>query len=124
MTGVTDPVFPGKYGVEERDKEYKSFTGNKWAGSAGHDSVLIAYDALLGCGGDWRELCHRAMLHGGDNDSTGCLAGAFYGALYGFEGVCSNNYATIEYKKRIEKVADKLYEAQNSEINSPGPRSL
>jgi len=32
------------------------------------------------------------MLHGGDNDSTGCIAGSFYGALYGFKGVSPNNY--------------------------------
>lgn len=113
VSGETEPVFPDKYGVEERDTIYKTFIGSKWAGSAGTDSVLIAYDGLLGCGGDWRELCYRAMLHGGDNDSTGCLAGAFYGALYGFEGVSSNNYQNIEYRERIGKCADKLYAIQN-----------
>ena len=40
----------------------------------GTDSVLIAYDAILGCKGNWNELCLRAMLHGGDNDSTGIIA--------------------------------------------------
>jgi ADP-ribosylarginine hydrolase len=69
------PVFPQKYGVKERDEFYKTILDSKWAGAAGLDSVLIAYDALLGCNGDWIELCHRAMLHGGDNDSTGCIAG-------------------------------------------------
>lgn len=113
VSGETDPVFPDKYGVEERDKIYKTFIGSKWAGAAGTDSVLIAYDALLGCGGDWRELCYRAMLHGGDNDSTGCLAGAFYGALYGFEGVDPNNHQNIEYRERIYECANKLYAIQN-----------
>jgi ADP-ribosylarginine hydrolase len=32
------------------------------------------------------------MLHGGDNDSTGCIAGSWYGALHGFNGVPRNNY--------------------------------
>lgn len=27
---------------------------------------MIAYDAILGCGGDWTELCNRAMFHGGE----------------------------------------------------------
>lgn len=27
---------------------------------------MIAYDALLGCGGDWTELCNRSMFHGGE----------------------------------------------------------
>jgi len=31
------------------------------------------------------------MLHGGDNDSTGTIAGAWYGALYGFRGVSEEN---------------------------------
>jgi ADP-ribosylarginine hydrolase len=56
---------------------------------------LIAYDALLSCKEDWKELCLRAMLHGGDNDSTGCIAGSFYGAIYGFNGVNEKNYKVI-----------------------------
>ena len=67
-----------------------------WAGALGHDSVLIAYDALLGCNGSWNELCLRAMLHGGDNDSTGCLAGSWFGALYGFQGVSKKNYEVMK----------------------------
>ncbi len=35
------------------------------------------------------------MLHGGDNDSTGCIAGSFYGAIYGFNGVNEKNYKVI-----------------------------
>ena len=54
--------------------------------------MFCSYDALLGCGGDWVELCHRGMLHGGDNDSTGCIAGAWFGALYGFNSVPKTNY--------------------------------
>lgn len=78
--------------IKKRDQFYKSIAKNKWPGSNGLDSLLIAYDALVESKGDWRELCMRAMLHGGDNDSTGCIAGAFYGALYGLKGVASNNY--------------------------------
>lgn len=83
--GENEPVFPTTYGVEERDQFYKtiaqSSNAHVWAGANGYDSVLIAYDGLLGCGGDWKELCLRAMLHGGDNDSTGCIAGSWFGAL-------------------------------------------
>ena len=46
-----------------------------------------SYDALLGCAGSWDELCRRGVLHGGDNDSTGAIAGAWYGALYGNKDV-------------------------------------
>jgi ADP-ribosylglycohydrolase len=53
---------------------------------------IFRYDALLGSGDCWVELCKRAMLHGGDNDSTGVMAGAWFGAMYGFRGVSENNY--------------------------------
>ena len=88
-----EAFFPDKYGIEERDKFYKTITNSEWAGANGIDSVLIAYDGILGCKANWTELCLRAMLHGGDNDSTGCIAGSWFGALYGFDTVPKNNYA-------------------------------
>lgn len=57
-TGAT-PVFPDPYGPEEREKYYKHLSYSGWGGSSGHDSVLIAYDALLGCNGDWESLIER-----------------------------------------------------------------
>lgn len=38
---------------------YKEVSFDGWGGASGHDSVLIAYDALLGCKGNWVEFCHR-----------------------------------------------------------------
>ncbi len=111
-SGLEEAQFPSVYGPEERDVEYRRFAGNDWAGKCGIDSVLIAYDGLLGCGGDWRELCERAVLHGGDNDSTGCIAGSFYGAVYGFEGVCKGNYADLEYAQRISRCGEETYRIQ------------
>ena len=70
-----------------------------WPGSNGCDSVLIAYDALLACKNDWDELCRRAMLHGGDNDSTGTIAAAWYAAINGFKDIPSCNYQNIEGKQ-------------------------
>jgi len=32
------------------------------------------------------------MLHGGDSDSTGTIVGAWYGAIYGLQGVPLNHY--------------------------------
>jgi hypothetical protein len=90
--GQSEPIFPIDYDVIKRDQFYKTIAGKEFAGCTGIDSVLIAYDAILGCNGDWMELCLRAMLHGGDNDSTGCIAGSFYGALYGLANVPQNNY--------------------------------
>jgi len=34
----------------------------------------------------------RGILHGGDNDSTGTIGGAWFGAYYGFKNVPKNHY--------------------------------
>ncbi|KAL3876717.1 hypothetical protein ACJMK2_034519 [Sinanodonta woodiana] len=57
--GESDPVFPLRYGIDERDKIYDSWSFTGWAGSSGHDAPMIAYDALLFAGNNWEELCHR-----------------------------------------------------------------
>ncbi|XP_071497275.1 ADP-ribosylhydrolase ARH1-like [Diadema antillarum] len=102
-------MFPEKYGVVERDAFYNSVSFRGWGGSSGHDAPMIAYDALLGCDGSWEELCHRGMLHGGDNDSTGVMAGCWWGALYGMEGVPKCNYENLEYGNKLEECGEKLY---------------
>lgn len=45
---------------------YKRWSSEGRAGRRGHDAPMIAYDALLAAGGDWAELCKRAMFHGGE----------------------------------------------------------
>lgn len=50
---LTKPVFPEKYGIIEREHFYKKLAWNGWPGALGIDSVLIAYDAFLGCEGSW-----------------------------------------------------------------------
>ncbi|XP_077304543.1 ADP-ribosylarginine hydrolase isoform X1 [Lithobates pipiens] len=107
--GTSQPTFPEKYDVKERDAFYTSHSHSGWAGSAGHDAPLIAYDAILGSGDNWTELSHRAFFHGGDSDSTAAIAGAWWGAMYGFKGVPKANYKNLEYKDRLEKLGRDLY---------------
>jgi len=107
-TPETMPKFPENYGVQERDTFYSSVSYNGWGGSSGHDSVLIAYDALLGAVGNWNELVLRGVLHGGDNDSTGAIACAWFGAKYGFKTVPKENYDQLEYAQWAEELAEKL----------------
>lgn len=102
------PVFPTAYGVSERDDFYKTLSFDNWGGSSGHDAPMIAYDALLGCNGNWKELCNRAMFHGGDSGSTGIIAGCLYGAMYGFEMVPEKNYADVEFRKELEDLGLQL----------------
>jgi len=104
------PLFPKNYGVRERDKFYNSVSWAGWGGASGHDAPMIAYDALLGAGDNWDELLLRGMLHGGDSDSTGIIAGCWFGALYGFKNVNPLHYKELEYINRIIKLGEDLYE--------------
>jgi len=104
----TKVVFPAKFGPQDRDDFYKSVSFDGWGGSSGHDSVIIAYDALLGAGDSWEEVILRGALHGGDSDTTGAIAGALWGAIYGFRKVPECNYKNLEYRKRCEELAQQL----------------
>jgi ADP-ribosylarginine hydrolase len=109
--GDDEAKFPTNYGIKERDAYYKKWSYDGWAGASGDDSVIIAYDALLGSKGDYLELIKRGVLHYGDNDSTGTICLAWYGALYGlpskeYEG----NYKTIEYHDELVDLANKIYD--------------
>ena len=104
-----DIKFPDKYGIEERDKFYRSISFSGTGGASGHDAPMIAYDAILGAADSWVELCNRGMFHGGDSDSTGIIAGALYGAMHGFKGVPEGNYKSLEYRDRMEKLAKKIH---------------
>ncbi|CAF3606061.1 unnamed protein product [Adineta steineri] len=95
--------------IEQRDEFYRQFSHAGWAGASGTDCIAIAYNSLLTCHGSWTELCKRAALHGGHGDATGCVAGALFGAIYGFENVPKQNYKNVEYHDELENVAKKLY---------------
>uniref|UniRef100_A0A3P8Z6F0 ADP-ribosylarginine hydrolase n=1 Tax=Esox lucius TaxID=8010 RepID=A0A3P8Z6F0_ESOLU len=56
--------WPVSFGPLERDKAYKSFSLDGWAGRSGHDAPMIALDALLAAGSDWKELMNRGGFHG------------------------------------------------------------
>lgn len=109
--GQSEPKFPEKYSVVERDAFYKSVSFSGWGGASGHDAPMIAYDALLRAKDSWVELCYGGMFHGGDSDSTGVMAGAWWGGMYGLESVPLCNYEKLEYRKRLETLAKDLMNA-------------
>ncbi|XP_067844257.1 ADP-ribosylarginine hydrolase [Heptranchias perlo] len=117
--GVSKPTFPKDYDVTKRDKFYSSLSYAGWGGASGHDAPMIAYDAILGSGNSWEELCHRGVFHGGDNDSTGAIAAAWWGAMYGFDQVPKSNHNGLEYRSRLESLAEKLFY-----LSHPGSHSL
>ena len=50
----------------------------------------------------------RGILHGGDNDSTGTIAGAWFGALYGLERVEADNWSGVEDRVKLENIGRSL----------------
>ena len=108
--GEGAPIFPEVYGVKERDAFYKSVSFSGWGGASGHDAPIIAYDALLYAQNDWVKLCRHGMLHSGDNDSTGVIAGFCFGAMYGYHEVPVCNYKNVEYHGRLDECARSLFE--------------
>ncbi|MGH0166925.1 UNVERIFIED_CONTAM: hypothetical protein FKN15_051738 [Acipenser sinensis] len=62
--GQNKAVLSDKYDAEEMDKIYKRWSSEGRGGRRGHDAPMIAYDALLSAGSDWKQLCNRAMFHG------------------------------------------------------------
>ncbi len=78
-------------------------------GSAGDDSTIIAYDCLLDSDFKWEKLVFYAMLHGGDTDTTGCIAGAWYGAIKEYGDVPIDLLDRIERYNEIKKVGRDLY---------------
>jgi len=78
-------------------------------GSGGDDSVIIAYDCLLDSGNNWEKLVYYSMLHMGDTDTTGAIAGGFFGALYGYDNVPKNFIEHLEYKNILIDLGKQLY---------------
>lgn len=84
-------------------------SGSTFIGSAGDDSVIIAYDSLLDAGDNWEKLIIYSMLHMGDTDTTGSIAAGLYGALYGFDHVPTNFIEHLEYKNELYDISNKLF---------------
>ncbi|XP_025051899.1 protein ADP-ribosylarginine hydrolase-like protein 1 isoform X3 [Alligator sinensis] len=109
------PSFPDNYDAEEREKTYRRWSSEGRGGRRGHDAPMIAYDAILGCGGDWTELCNRAMFHGGESAATGSIAGCLYGLLYGLSKVPKGLYQDLEQRERLEYLGETLYRLSTEE---------
>ncbi|KAJ7319766.1 hypothetical protein JRQ81_019277 [Phrynocephalus forsythii] len=116
------PYFPDNYDAEEREKTYRRWSSEGRGGRRGHDAPMIAYDALLGCGGDWTELCNRAMFHGGESAATGSIAGCLYGLLYGLNKVPKGLYQDLEQRERLEYLGETIFRLSSEENRSKGAK--
>ncbi|KAF0975960.1 hypothetical protein FDP41_005287 [Naegleria fowleri] len=105
------PQFPKEYGIQERDDFYRKWSFSGWAGASGDDSCIIAYDSILFAGpNNYEVMMLHSALHAGDSDSTGTIAAAWYGAMYGFNNVFKKNWENIEKKQEMTDLAASLYE--------------
>jgi ADP-ribosylarginine hydrolase len=78
-------------------------------GSAGPTAVIMALQSLIDCDGKWEKLVFYSMLHGGDSDTVGAIAGGLYGATYGFGDVPKKLLENLEMKKELEEIGKELY---------------
>ena len=72
---------------------FENFSTNKkvfYPGSGADDAIIIAYDCLMMSKNNFEKLIYLSMINIGDSDTLGSIAGAWYGALYGFENVPGN----------------------------------
>jgi ADP-ribosylglycohydrolase len=80
-----------------------------YPGAGGDDSVIIAYDALLDSKDNWEKLVVYSMLHVGDSDTTGTIAGAFYGAMYGITNISKRMTKKFNMTKELSDIGLQLY---------------
>jgi ADP-ribosylglycohydrolase len=78
-------------------------------GSSGCDAVIMAYDSLLDSENSWEKIVIYSMLHLGDSDTVGCIAASWYGALYGYKHIPSNNLKYLEKKDHLINLGKQLY---------------
>ncbi|KAM5278716.1 inactive ADP-ribosyltransferase ARH2 isoform 2-T2 [Hipposideros larvatus] len=108
-------IFPDHYDAEEREKTYKKWSSEGRGGRRGHDAPMIAYDALLGAGNNWTELCHRAMFHGGESGATGTIAGCLFGLLHGLGTVPKGLYQDLEHREELAHLGEALHRLSTEE---------
>uniref|UniRef100_W5LXI3 ADP-ribosylarginine hydrolase n=1 Tax=Lepisosteus oculatus TaxID=7918 RepID=W5LXI3_LEPOC len=107
--GCGKPFFSENYSSIERSKLYKRWCAESSGRRQGLEVPLIAYDAMLAAGADWNKLCQWATFHGGDSESTGTIAAALYGLLYGTDNIPAPFLQNLQLKEQMEKLGQALY---------------
>ncbi|NWZ70735.1 ADPRH hydrolase, partial [Acrocephalus arundinaceus] len=109
LEGRGPPRVPSLPSPAERDTEYLSWALEGWPGRSGHDAPMVALEALLAAGGSWEELCARAVLHGGDSDSTGTIAAGCWGLRAGLASIPAGLHCRLEHRGRLLDAARRLH---------------
>ena len=104
------------YKGKNEEKNYFRF------GSSGLSATILAYDSLLMSFSSnkipfdlnnpkdikisLQSVLFFSSLHFGDNDTTGAIAGAWYGAFYGFRQFDENKLNQLEFNKELKKLSN------------------
>lgn len=101
--------YQNTFAFEEKTTKKGICEKSFFIGSGGDDSVIIAYDCLFDAGENWEKLVIYSMLHMGDTDTTGAIAGSLYGIMYGQTNVPNNFLEYLEYKTELIELGTKLF---------------
>jgi ADP-ribosylglycohydrolase len=82
----------------------------KTIGGNGQTSIMMAHNALLDCDGNWEKLVYYAMLHAGDSDTVGAIAGGLFGAVYGSKNIPEHLLKHLEMKKELIEMGENIYD--------------
>jgi ADP-ribosylarginine hydrolase len=90
-------------------ENYSNEIYSSYVGGNGQTAVIMAYNSLLDCDGNWEKLVYYGMLHGGDSDTVGAISGALYGAVYGSANVPDNLLKYLEFKDDLIKIGNEYF---------------
>jgi ADP-ribosylarginine hydrolase len=112
---MNNPAYRNKYFANNfglpRDTINTTFYS---AGKGALDCVIVAYDAFVDSmmnekNPSWEKLIIYSAIHSGDSDSTGAVAGSFWGAYNGFDGVPKANYSKLEYLEELNEIGHQIF---------------
>ena len=102
---TSNVIYRIKYYYENFVKDTRA----DFIGGSGYCAMIMAYDALIDCDGKWEKLIFYAMLHPGDSDTIGAIAGGIYGIMYGYGDVPEKMLCCIEEKEQLLLLGKKFY---------------
>ena len=80
-----------------------------------HESLPFAIYSFLRFPSSFEDCLYCAIMHGGDRDTLGAMAGALSGAYLGFEAIPHLWRTKLENREKIEKLALELARKPHSE---------
>ncbi|XP_075578688.1 LOW QUALITY PROTEIN: ADP-ribosylhydrolase ARH1-like [Pelecanus crispus] len=112
LEGHGPPRVPSLLSPAEQDAAHLGWVLEGWPGCSGHDVTMVALEALLAASRCWEDLCTRAVLRGGDSDSTGTIAAGCWVLGAAGEGLASvppGLHCCLEHRGQLCDAAHRLH---------------